>query len=191
MKKLHDFDEVFDSQRAFRLILEAMANPTRKVSLREYAQKFHGRLTPLLAIGMTLLDNEVSFYTHVDEEFSQQLVSLTLSERASLEAADFLFVPSAADAEAVIPFAKYGTLRDPHLSAAVIVLDNGAGEHPLRLYGPGIAGTVEFAASDAAYAAIMARDRQCYEYPQGIDLIFVSGEGELYAIPRLTLREVR
>lgn len=191
MKKLHDFDEVFDSQRAFRLILEAMANPTRKVSLRECAQKFHGGLTPLLTIGMTLLDNEVSFYTHGDEPLSDQLVSLTLSQRAALEAADFLFVPSAADAEAIIPFAKYGTLRDPHLSATVIVLDNGAGVHPMRLYGPGIDGVAELVVSDAAHAAILARDRQCYEYPQGIDLMFVSGEGELYAIPRLTLREVR
>jgi len=191
MKKLHEFDEVFDSQRAFRLILEAMANPTRKVSLRECAQKFHSGLAPLLAIGMTLLDNEVRFYTQGDEALSQQLVSLTLSEPAVLEAADFLFVPNAADAETVIPFSKYGTLRDPHLSATVIVLDNGVGEHLISLQGPGIEGTVELAASNAAYAAIMARDRQCYEYPQGIDLIFVSGEGELYAIPRLTLREVR
>jgi alpha-D-ribose 1-methylphosphonate 5-triphosphate synthase subunit PhnH len=28
------------------------------------------------------------------------------------------------------------------------------------------------------------RDSQHYEYPQGVDLLFVSPEGELFAIPR-------
>ncbi|HNW87089.1 MAG TPA: phosphonate C-P lyase system protein PhnH [Candidatus Limiplasma sp.] len=190
MKKLHDFDEVFDSQRAFRLILEAMANPTRKVSLQSCARKFHAGVAPFLAIGMTLLDNAVSFCVHNDEALANDLVSLTLAERATPESADFLFVPDASAVEALIPAAKRGTLRDPHLSATVIVLDNGTPSHPVRLYGPGIDGVAEVALTDAALAALATRDRQAYEYPQGIDLIFVTGEGELYAIPRLTLREV-
>jgi alpha-D-ribose 1-methylphosphonate 5-triphosphate synthase subunit PhnH len=191
MKKWHDFDEVFDSQQLFRLILEAMANPTRKVDIRAYANKFHAGWASLLAIGMTLLDNEVSYYAHGDGALYEELASLTLSRRETLENADFLFIPNATDAEALIPFAKCGTLRDPHLSATLIVLDNGAAELPMRLYGPGIDGAADCALTETARAAILARDRQCYEYPQGIDLIFVSDAGELYAIPRLTLREVR
>lgn len=191
MKKLHDFDEVFDSQRAFRLILDAMANPTRRVSLAACAERFHAGDKPLLAIGMTLLDNEVSFHAVGDEALEAELRSLTLARSASLEKADFVFVKTVGDVEATIPFVKYGTLRDPHLSATVVVLDGGAGDHPMQLHGPGIDGVATFSASDAAYAALCARDRQCYEYPQGIDLIFITGDGELYAIPRRTLREAR
>lgn len=39
MKKLHSFDEVFDGQKVFRLVLEAMSNPGRKVSISEKAEK--------------------------------------------------------------------------------------------------------------------------------------------------------
>jgi alpha-D-ribose 1-methylphosphonate 5-triphosphate synthase subunit PhnH len=191
MKKLHDFDEVFDAQLAFRLILDAMANPTRKVNLGPCAAKFHAGEKPMLAIGMTLLDNEVSFHVMDDRELESELMSLTLSRRDAPDTADFLFVRSQADIAAAVSQAKCGTPRDPHQSATLVIRDDGCGAHPMCLYGPGIDGLVAFTASDAAYAAITARDAQCYAYPQGIDLLFVSGAGEVYAIPRLVLREVR
>ena len=33
MKTLHQFDEVFDTQAVFRLLLDAMSNPPRTVSV--------------------------------------------------------------------------------------------------------------------------------------------------------------
>jgi alpha-D-ribose 1-methylphosphonate 5-triphosphate synthase subunit PhnH len=39
--------------------------------------------------------------------------------------------------------------------------------------------------TQAVKDAITIRDAQNYEYPQGIDMIFVSGNGELFSIPRL------
>ena len=35
MNTLHNFDEVFDTQRVFRKLLEAMSNPGRIVSVSE------------------------------------------------------------------------------------------------------------------------------------------------------------
>ena len=190
MKKWHDCDEVFDAQQMFRLMLEALANPTRRVDIQPCAKRFPAANAPLLAVGLTLLDNEVGFCVYGDDLLAQTLVSLTLARLEPPERADFIFVPDARDAGAVIPLAKSGTPEDPHLGATVVLLDSGAETCPLRLSGAGIDGIATFAAGTAAADALRVRDQQNHEYPQGIDLIFVTEAGALYALPRTTRREV-
>jgi len=121
---------------------------------------------------------------------------LTLAGREQIEAADFIFVaePNGSvesnDIKDVIENAKCGTLVDPQKSATVIIQNDGESTCRMTLYGPGIDGRIEVNVSQAVRDAIELRDAQNYEYPQGIDLIFISSEGELFAIPRLA-REVR
>ncbi len=189
LQKIHSFDGVFDSQKVYRLILTAMSNPTRVVSVKSYADKLFGRNPEFLAIALTLLDNEVSFYACEDTGLSEEISSLTLSRPESLENADFIFVPEENHLAQVIKHAKCGTLKDPHKSATVIVKVPGSNSCDLRLYGAGIRNTAEFHTDELVQTALDLRDEQYYEYPQGIDLIFVSGNGDLFAIPRLTLRE--
>ena len=45
----------------FRLLLDAMSNPTRTVSVAAQKEKLFGDYGAFLALGMTLLDNEVTF----------------------------------------------------------------------------------------------------------------------------------
>ncbi len=191
MKRMNDFDAVLDTQRVFRRILDAMANPARTVDIAPYAARFHEGCGVLLALGMTLLDNETAFCVEGDEALETALLSLTLARRTPLAQADYVFLPHAGDARAAIPQVKYGTPVSPHLSATVIVLDEGAGAHAMRLQGPGISGTAAYMATDAALEALDARDAQHYPYPQGIDLLLASRSGTLTALPRLTRREVR
>lgn len=73
MKTLHQFDEVFDTQAVFRKLLEAMSNPARTVSVAEQREKLFGDYRALLALGMTLLDNEVTFSSCKDEAFRKDL----------------------------------------------------------------------------------------------------------------------
>lgn len=73
MKTLHQFDEVFDTQAVFRKLLEAMSNPARTVSVAEQKEKLFGDYCALLALGMTLLDNEVTFSACKDEAFRKDL----------------------------------------------------------------------------------------------------------------------
>lgn len=189
MKEIYSFDEVFDSQAIFRKLLEAMSNPCRIVSVTEQSSKMYGDDAVFLALAMTLLDNEMSFDTCGNEKLAEDISLLTYAKRTSLEQADFIFVNDADSLEKVFSEAKCGTLADPQLSAALIIKDNGAADNKLRLYGAGIDGTAEAVLSEAAVRAIELRDAQNYEYPQGIDMIFVSDTGNLFCIPRLTLRE--
>ena len=73
MKTLHQFDEVFDTQAVFRLLLEAMANPTRVVSIAAQKEKLFGNYSAFLVLGMTLLDNEVTFSTCGEEALRKNL----------------------------------------------------------------------------------------------------------------------
>jgi alpha-D-ribose 1-methylphosphonate 5-triphosphate synthase subunit PhnH len=170
LSKKHSFDSVFDSQRVFRLVLEAMSNPGRTV---------HIGGGPFLSLALTLLDNEVSFYAW--GELSDEIVSMTLSKRDDMESADFIFTQDIS----VIEAAKCGTLADPHKSATVIIQNDGDPIRKLTLSGPGIDGRVEIQASQTVKDAITLRDAQNYEYPQGIDLSFVSADGGMFAVPRL------
>ena len=187
--KKHSFNLVYDSQKVFRLILEAMSNPLRIVHIGKYADKLYGDYPVLLAVAMTLLDNEVSFSCD-DRSLPDEIASLTLAKREKTEYSDFVFVIKPDDIKTAIENVKYGTLSDPHKSATVIILNDGEPTLHLMFSGPGINGRKSVQATETVIDAIALRDAQNYEYPQGVDLIFVSGFGELFAIPRLTRVEV-
>jgi len=185
LSKKHKFDIVFDSQKIFRLILEAMSNPSRVVNIKEYADKLYGDYPALLAVAITLLDNEVSFNTCENRQLSDEIVSLALSRRERIDLADFIFVCESKDIKNVIENAKCGTLSDPHKSATVVIKNDNEADCRLKLSGPGIDGYIKSHVTQTVKDAINLRDSQYYEYPHGIDLIFISSDGELFAIPRL------
>ena len=185
LTKKYDFDTVFDSQQVFRLILNAMSNPLRAVNIKEYMDKLHGNNAAFLAIAMTLLDNEIHFYTCGDDALSDEIVSLTLAKKERLADADFVFIGEPININPVIENVKCGTLADPHKSATIIILNDDEPACRAAFYGPGIDGQVVAAVSQTVKAAMECRNAQNYEYPQGIDLIFISSAGELFAIPRL------
>ncbi len=187
----HNFHEVFDSQGVFRLILEAMSNPGRVVSIKFHADKLFGNNPFMLALAMTLLDTEVSFNTCENRELSDEIVSLTLSRREQLSDADFVFVCNQDNLSDVISNAKCGTLSDPHKSATLIVQNGGKDVYPMCIHGPGIDGKQTVFVSELVKQALQLRDNQCYEYPQGIDYLFINDAGEMFAIPRLIRQEVK
>ena len=189
LPKKHNFSRVFDSQKMFRLLLEAMSNPARVVNINEYASKLAGDHPAFLAVAMTLFDNEVSFYAYENQSLSDEILSLTLAKSEPIESADYIFVSDPSDAENAIENAKRGTLADPHKSATIIIRNDDPPVCRLRLLGPGIEGGITAQVTQTAKDAIVMRDGQNHEYPEGIDLLFISSMGELYAIPRLTRME--
>ncbi len=189
LTKKNSFDEVFDSQSLFRKILTAIANPMKIVNIKEFSNKLYGVTPEILALALTLLDNEVSFSACENESLTDEISLLTLAKREALEKADYIFVADTSMLEKVIRSAKCGTLRDPHKSATIIVKNTGNDDCALHLYGPGIKGSVKIKTSEIVKNALELRDAQYYEYPQGVDFFFVDDHGDLFSLPRLILRE--
>jgi len=185
LTKKHNFDMVFDSQIVFRLILEATSNPLRVVNIQKSADKLFGSCPEFLAVAMTLLDNETGFAVIGNALLSDEIASLTLARREETDSADFIFIHDTDGLEAAVEAAKCGTLSDPHKSATVVVRNNGTQVCRLTLSGPGIDGCTYITAPQVVKDAIACRDLQYYEYPQGIDLLFISETGDMFAVPRL------
>lgn len=189
MKQLHTFHEVYDSQKTFRLILEGMANPGRKLSLAETAGKLYGSSPEMLAAAMTLCDSSVSFCCVGDRELPEQIRLHTHSPQFPANEADFLFITDPSQIEAAFSQAKCGTLENPHASATLFIRDAGPETEKIRLSGPGINGSMECAVSETACRAVSLRDAQQYEYPQGVDLVLIKPDGTFFCVPRLVRKE--
>ena len=189
MKKLHSFDEVFDGQKVFRTILEGMSNPGRILSISEQAEKLYGDDAAFLALAITLLDNEVSFFACENAGLSENIPLLTLSSETDMENADYIFVNDSEMLEEIFEKAKIGSLADPQQSATIFIKTELGGDNELKLYGSGIDKEISLFVSDVVYRAVNLRDKQRYEYPQGVDMVFVSKESNILCIPRLCLQK--
>ena len=190
MKQLHTFDEVLDSQKVFRRLLDAMANPGRRCGIRQQSEKLFGGEAEFLALAMTLLDASVSFCVPENPELTEQIILLTHARPAPVEQADYLFVTRAEQLAQMIESVKEGTLENPHSSATLLVkVPQGQPERAVLISGPGVDGQAEISVPPAVMDAARLRDQQEYEYPQGIDLIFLLPAGELLCLPRLVRME--
>lgn len=189
MKQLHTFDDIFDTQKTFRLLLDAMANPSRVVSIQEGAEKLYGSKPEMLTLAMTLLDKNTGFYTFGHTELDEQILLLTHAEKKTLEEADYVFVTEEEHLPEAFAKAKRGTLENPHTSATLIIGCSGERNVSCSISGPGVDGVATFQSPAVLEEAFRLRAEQEYEYPQGVDMIFVFPEGELFCIPRMVKKE--
>jgi alpha-D-ribose 1-methylphosphonate 5-triphosphate synthase subunit PhnH len=185
------FDVIFDSQRIFRSLLDAMANPGRIITLPKIGIEITAaNMYPLLLL-MTLLDHEVSFCV-LDNGAQTQVIEYlktnTGSKESRLENSDFILVYGGSS-HGLIQSARVGTLEYPDESATVIYdidsIGDDGGDVLLELSGPGIADKRRIGASGIEQNEIedvlAMRD-----YPLGLDLIFSDRAGRIACIPRST-----
>jgi alpha-D-ribose 1-methylphosphonate 5-triphosphate synthase subunit PhnH len=202
----HGFDRVHGAQEVFRILLEALSNPGRVLSLRPQEEQFAGQ-GRWLAPALTLLDKETGFFWDGDGQTGEELRFLTGASQVSLEAADFVFLPpregagspgpAKAEAARVLSRVKQGTHLDPHDSALLLIAageryagEEEAGEsaqQPVSLAGPGIPPEGRRVALSPAEAAwCRAREEAGFEYPCGVELIFLRRGGAMLALTRKT-----
>ena len=108
MQKAYEFDFVYDTQAAFRLLLEALSNPGRIVELGPLARKLGGAYAMPLTVAAVLLDNEVSFAVCGSPALAEKITELTLAKTAAVSKADYIFVTENADWQEAVQAAKCG-----------------------------------------------------------------------------------
>lgn len=189
IQSVYAFDFVFDSQRVFRSLLQAMANPGRIESIRREAETFTEDYGTLLALGCTLLDNEEKMFVEKNPILAESLHNLTLCREGMLEEADYVFLSSEMNdgsLAAVFEKVKHGTYADPQRSATLLVYcESVDGADEMVLSGPGVDGTLTVGVSPYVKKVIALRDAAHMEYPLGVELVFCDASGAMMAVPRL------
>ena len=185
-------DPVHDLQAVFRKILNVMSRPGTVLDLSREAGLLDLELPlnkGLMLVALALLDAETSFALSSGDSYlqSKAISQMTYAKTAVLGEADFIFVPSGADAAKAIAAAKSGTLVDPHLGATIVIEVPSVDEKGvLQLSGPGIESTARFGVG-LDHGWLAARGAKNIEFPLGVDLIFVDERLHLCALPRTTL----
>lgn len=183
------FDPVFESQRTFRKLLDAMSRPGRVFSIRDAVMKLDRPHAEMFAAALTLADSRCRIFVHGDEALARALQEMTGAVPSPAAEADYLFVPAGSALEAaraeLLPKVKPGTLAEPHKSATFFVsLPALSGSHPAYLSGPGVGGRVRAELPDEAVRWIAARDARAFEPPCGIELYFLTPGGDLMCLTR-------
>ncbi len=186
------YDEIFDAQEHFRLILDSMARPGKiNVIPNLDIQMVDGINKASALIGFSLLNTDASFCAIGELSYTiEKFITLhTAAKIESLQNADFVFVKGS-QSDQFIADLKIGTLPYPEDSATIVLdvlnisTEEIADSLQLNLKGPGIK-TVETVYVTGLNHAIMdAVKEQNFEFPLGIDLMLTDKENNMICIPR-------
>jgi alpha-D-ribose 1-methylphosphonate 5-triphosphate synthase subunit PhnH len=178
---------VHGTREVFRLFLEALTNPGRLVNLCRQNGLFgeHGQW---LAPAVTFLDNETGFFWDGPAGVGEEIHFLSGAVPVPLPEADFVFLSQNTGAEDILSQVKSGTHRDPHDSALLLISsDFSKGLPPVQviLKGPGVppeSRTVDL--SPMEFSWVKARNKRNFEYPCGVELVFLREDHTLLVLTR-------
>ena len=198
------FNAVRDTQKVFRVLLEALSRPGQLYELPSVGFVFGSARTrssdqfqPLGAVLATLLDHEVTFCLLGQEDavrdLSSQITDLTSSQSSEREHANYVVSLQAPDASLVSQL-NVGNLLYPDTSTTLICLvpelaSRAPDKHNgtlLALEGPGVAErqTVWVAETDATFFNALSTVNA--RYPLGIDVLWITPSGRVAGLPRST-----
>lgn len=188
------YDQIFDTQQHYRLILDSMARPG-KISIFPALDLDYpaGINRASILIAMALLNTDVSFTALGEFEgaIADYIALHTSAVKVPAEITDFVFIPQNFNAD-FINSLKVGTLTYPEESATIIADANGISSAPfpgameLTLKGPGINGTTVIYVAGLNPEILDELKMQNAEFPLGIDLMVTDAEANLICIPRST-----
>lgn len=183
MQTKHKFDMTMDAQKVFRIVLEALSNPGRVKKIEEYTYKFADN-GEWLALAVTLLDGEVSYYSNLHSDIKNEIHFLTGCHEEAIEKADFILIENMKPEE-VLAKAKEGTHIDPHDSAFIIIKSMEEPVEKVYLNGPGVPpeGRTLFVSKEEK-EWLETKESMNYEYPCGVELLFLRASGEIVAVTR-------
>lgn len=195
MKASNEFDMVFDCQAVFKDFMNAMARPGTIFNIREQAEKLECEKGTLLAGALTFLDSRCGCFVCGEEELREQIQEYTMAKDVKPDEADMILVPAGSGKEKIrelMEKGKSGTLAEPHKSATFLIEVDALGDSckeeavSVTLQGPGIDKEIRIIVPETCLEWMEERDRQMYEFPCGVDLVFCTGDGQIMGIPRTT-----
>jgi phosphonate C-P lyase system protein PhnH len=148
----------------------------------------HDGWSCLLPVAEALVDHEVTFAVLPDlQDLSDAILRLTGSRVAAVEEADYVFCRAETLADALTR-AKDGTPEYPDASATVICEVEAFEEsgQTLSLSGPGIRDTTRVAVAGLSVQASTAYQERNAAPPIGVDVVLVSGSGQVVCLSRYT-----
>lgn len=183
------FDKVFDTQRIYRSMLDAIARPGKICTLPGLELRPPASLGSFAAgMAFTLLDSETSFTVVQDSGECQEYIRLnTGSEAVPVESAEFIFAQGGSD-WAEISGINRGSLLSPEEGSTLVLMverlaRDGQGVR-LTLNGPGINGSISLVATGLEPAILDRVSKLNQEFPLGVDVFLVDSAGSLAAMPR-------
>jgi alpha-D-ribose 1-methylphosphonate 5-triphosphate synthase subunit PhnH len=189
MQREIQYDEIFDAQAHYRLLLDSMARPG-KINIMPSLELTtpQGIHAAGALVGFALLNSDVSFYVDGPsaEDVSLYLLVNTSARPAEAEAADYVYLNGTAAAE-ILYRLKTGTLPYPESSATVIAAVEELGGETglvLTLSGPGVDGERQLSVAGLDTALLEALVTINAEFPLGLDLVFTDPTGRIACIPR-------
>jgi len=174
-----------EAQRTFRAVLDALSRPGTPHRLPPAARdRVPAALLPALALAD--LTTPVCVLGEVPSgHWQDALVTITSAPVVPLRKARLVAALRPVTPAELLAVAR-GTAAAPEdgalLTAAVSGVDSGGA--PLRLTGPGVAGTRLIAPGGLPAGWLAARDEAVAGFPAGIDLLLVGPDGRVLAIPR-------
>ena len=182
--------QVHQTQQHYRTLVDIFSYPGKISKSVEKPNNYSTFCDGVLMTAMTLLDNEVAFYTTFKSD-GQEFSTLTGAEMVDETGqSDYLIIKEKDLEPAVFEDASIGTLPSPEKSATLII--EVASFHEGNFYkltGPGINDQLMIQVS-LEEKWITHRNERCKEYPLGIDLILIDSQSNMMSIPRTTKIEV-
>ena len=172
------YDEVFDSQKHYRSILDSMARPG-KINRLEPVELAPppglNRASSLAAFA--LLDGDTTFETvQMEHGEASYLAANTRAVRTGVDDAAFIFADGNQSPD-MLEAANCGTLTYPDTAATLVLQISTASQQPLTgglglsLEGPGIEGTGSLFVRGLNPDLLLALQARNAEFPLGLDTI--------------------
>jgi alpha-D-ribose 1-methylphosphonate 5-triphosphate synthase subunit PhnH len=186
------YDDVFDAQQHYRVVLDCMARPGKINVMPEMELMMpEGIHAAGALVAFALLNADVSFCVEgvAAYEVGRYLVVNTSARPEVSGQADYIFLDGCAPSE-LLRQLKVGTLPYPEEGATVVaaveVLANEGEGLALELSGPGVPGerTLCVRGPERAFFEVLTEING--EFPLGVDLILTDKDRRVACIPRST-----
>jgi alpha-D-ribose 1-methylphosphonate 5-triphosphate synthase subunit PhnH len=186
------YDDVFDAQQHYRLLLDCMARPGKINVTPEMELTAPAGLHAAGAlVGFALLNADVSYYVEGAGayEIGRYLLVNTAARPVEAGEADYVFVEGSSPAE-LLRQLKVGTLPYPEEGATVVAAVDGLANEgeglALQLSGPGVPGERILYVSKLERVFFEVLTDINGEFPLGIDVILTDKDRRVACIPRST-----